>query len=139
VTDHLVDGTVVTIDPNVAITSGKGVAAADKGVPQTYALSKGQVIQFMEREELAGSPLQSNKPIGVWGGMNTRIDLMRHNFEKQGNCDNGHVLALVRESWRGWEVRWAHKSPRGWSRAARGYGFPARSLASTSDKGRRRW
>ena len=62
------DGTQVTINPVAAIAGGTGVAAGPKGQPTTYALSKGQVLQFTQDAPLDGSILQSNIPIGVWGG-----------------------------------------------------------------------
>src|SRR5262249_32646395 len=46
-----------------------GVPPAAKGTPQTYSLSKGQFLEIQQQEELTGSPIQSNKPIGVWGLM----------------------------------------------------------------------
>jgi hypothetical protein len=62
------DGTSVTINPVAAITGGPGVAAAASGSPQTYNLDKGQVLQLTQSAELGGSLVQSNLPIGVWGG-----------------------------------------------------------------------
>ena len=61
------DGTTVTISPTAAIQAGSGVAGTGKGQPATYNLSKGQLLQFTQDDELTGSPIQSNKPIGVWG------------------------------------------------------------------------
>ncbi len=60
------NGTTVTISPTAAIVAGTGVAATAKNVPKTYNLNKGDVLQFTQDEELAGSPIQSNYPIGVW-------------------------------------------------------------------------
>lgn len=62
------DGTNVTIRPALAIVAGAGVQAAPIGQPKTYALSKGQVLQFTQNDELTGSPIESNKPIAVFGG-----------------------------------------------------------------------
>ena len=62
------DETTVTINPGVNIVGGPGVPGAPAGVPQTYALQKGQVLQFTQEQGLVGSPIQSNKPVGVWGG-----------------------------------------------------------------------
>jgi hypothetical protein len=62
------DGTQVTINPVAAITGGTGVPAAAKGTPTTYPLNKGQVLQLTQDQPLDGSILQSNYPIGVWGG-----------------------------------------------------------------------
>jgi IgGFc binding protein len=79
------DGTTVTISPSVTIQAGNGVPGTGKGVPQTYSLSRGQVLQFTQNEELIGSPIQSNKPIGVWGGTSClSIDV------GSAACDSAH-------------------------------------------------
>jgi hypothetical protein len=64
----LADNTKVTIKPVTAILAGGGVAGAQQGSPTTYTLSKGQVLQVTQNLELTGSPIQSDKPVGVWGG-----------------------------------------------------------------------
>ena len=66
------DGTTVTVLPSTNITAANGVAGATKGTPVTYAINKGQTIHLMELpdnagNDLSGSIVQSNKPIGVWG------------------------------------------------------------------------
>ncbi len=65
-----VDGTMVTITPVAAITGGTGVAAAGTGMATQYALAAGQVLQFEQTAELAGSVISASAPIGVWGGAN---------------------------------------------------------------------
>jgi hypothetical protein len=62
------DDTTVTISPTAAIVGGPLVDPAPKGQPVTYKLARAQVLQLTQNEELIGSPIQSNKPIGVWGG-----------------------------------------------------------------------
>jgi hypothetical protein len=62
------DGTTVTISPTAAIVGSATVAATGKGQPHTYNLNHGDVLQFEQDAELIGSPIQSNKPVGVWGG-----------------------------------------------------------------------
>ena len=62
------DNTQVTISPTAAIVGGAGVAATAKGVPHTYSINRGQVLQFTQDAPLAGSVIQSSGPIGVWGG-----------------------------------------------------------------------
>ena len=62
------DGTNVTITPSAAIDGGAGVAAGTQGMPTVYTLNKGQVLQFTQAAELGGSIIQSDQPIGVWGG-----------------------------------------------------------------------
>lgn len=65
------DGTSVTISPSVDIVAGNGVAGTPKGTPATYTLGKGQLLQFTQAMSLEGSVIQSNVPVGVWGGMTT--------------------------------------------------------------------
>jgi hypothetical protein len=60
--------TQVTINPANAIVGGNGVAAAAKGAATSYKLDRGQVLQFTQDAPLAGSIIQTSKPVGVWGG-----------------------------------------------------------------------
>jgi len=60
--------TMVTIKPTAAIAGGNGVAPVPINQPHTYALNAGEVIQIKQDEELNGSIIQSNVPVGVWGG-----------------------------------------------------------------------
>jgi IgGFc binding protein len=87
------DGTEVTINPTAAIVGGAGVAAGPASVPVTYTLSQGQVLQFTQTDELTGSIIQANKPIGVWGGASClNIDI------NTCCCDAAHQeLAPVKE------------------------------------------
>jgi hypothetical protein len=66
------DNTTVTVLPSTNITAANGVAGATKNTPVTYSINKGQTIHIMELpdnggNDLSGSIVQSNKPIGVWG------------------------------------------------------------------------
>jgi IgGFc binding protein len=66
------DGTKITLLPSTNITAANGVAGASKGVPVSYTINKGQTIHLMEfpdnsGNDLSGSIVQSNNPIGVWG------------------------------------------------------------------------
>lgn len=80
------DGTNVTINPTVAIVGGGGVDAAPKGAPKTYALARGQILQFAQDQELTGSAISSDKPIGVWGG-----SICATINEQEGSaCDTTH-------------------------------------------------
>ncbi len=62
------DGTTVTILPVVAIVGGSGVQPAAANTPTTYNLNKGQYLQLSQPAELTGSVIQSNYPVGHWGG-----------------------------------------------------------------------
>jgi hypothetical protein len=79
------DGTDVELSPTVAIVGGKGVAGAGAGVPTVYSLNAGQVLQIQQDTELNGTPIKSNKPIGVWGG-NSCMNI----GTKDQACDSGH-------------------------------------------------
>ena len=79
------DATQVTILPKVDIVGGAGVAAGVANKPVTYTLNHGQVLQLKQDAELSGSPIQSDKPIGVWGGISCfNIGL------SDCCCDSGH-------------------------------------------------
>jgi hypothetical protein len=62
------DGTTITIVPSHAIGGGSGVSPAGQNVPTMYTLNHGQVLQVVQGQRLAGSTIQSDKPISVWGG-----------------------------------------------------------------------
>ncbi|MBK8257461.1 MAG: IgGFc-binding protein [Polyangiaceae bacterium] len=62
------DNTTVTILPKVNIVGGTNVEPATANVKKEYTLQKGEFIQIEQPEELTGSPIQSDKPVGVWGG-----------------------------------------------------------------------
>jgi hypothetical protein len=79
------DGTEVTILPKVAIVPGSGVDGSSPNVPVTYKLAAGQYLQITQPTELTGSPIQSNKPVGIWGG-STCLNVLPH----EAACDSAH-------------------------------------------------
>jgi hypothetical protein len=62
------DATTITVLPKVAIAGGAGVAPAPAQTPVRYALDRGEMIQISQPDELTGSPVESDKPIGLWAG-----------------------------------------------------------------------
>ncbi|MFH0901643.1 MAG: IgGFc-binding protein [Pseudomonadota bacterium] len=79
------DHTSVTIAPVAAIEGGPDVEGALARTPKSYHLSRGEVLQFAQDAELAGSPIESNRPIGVWSGascINIPVDKVA--------CDTAH-------------------------------------------------
>ncbi len=62
------DGTQVTLLPRVAVEGGKEIPEGEANKVLTFSLNKGQYAQITQSEELTGSPIQSNKPIGLMAG-----------------------------------------------------------------------
>jgi hypothetical protein len=61
------DDTQVSMLPTIDIVAGSGVAGGPAGVPQTWTLAKGEVLQFLQAS-MTGSPIESTKPIALFGG-----------------------------------------------------------------------
>ncbi|WP_156338725.1 IgGFc-binding protein [Chondromyces crocatus] len=61
------DGTEVNLLPGVNVVGGNGIPATVAGTMATYSLDKGRFLQITQPEELTGSPISSNHPVGVWG------------------------------------------------------------------------
>jgi hypothetical protein len=64
----LEDNTEVTIRPTAAIVTGGGIKGTTQGAPITYTLSAGEYIKLEQVDDLIGSPIEANKPVGSWGG-----------------------------------------------------------------------
>jgi hypothetical protein len=62
------DDTKVTILPKVDVHEAPGVPGAKKNVPVTYTLQQGQHLQITQTLELTGSPVQADKPVGLFAG-----------------------------------------------------------------------
>ncbi|OJY16898.1 MAG: hypothetical protein BGO98_11995 [Myxococcales bacterium 68-20] len=62
------DDTQVTMRPNVHIVGAVGLEGATKNQPKTWTLSRGEVLQFVQIDSPAGSPIEANKPVGLFGG-----------------------------------------------------------------------
>lgn len=62
------DDTEVRLRPNVNLTGGEGVKATAAGDTLSVKLARGDVLQITQNEELTGSPIESSKPVGVFGG-----------------------------------------------------------------------
>lgn len=60
--------TEVTVVPTADIVSRNGVDASMAGTPVTYRLQRGQHLQLVQWDELTGSTVTANKPIGMVGG-----------------------------------------------------------------------
>ena len=79
------DNTAVTLLPKVAVVGGTGVAGSPANTPVVYTLNAGEYVQLSQDQELTGSPIQSDKPIGVWGGASCLNVL-----PMDGACDSAH-------------------------------------------------
>jgi hypothetical protein len=83
------DATTVTMVPRVNVTGGGGLPGGPANTPMTFTLNRGQVAQFLQLERLAGSVLQSDKPVSVWGGASC-MNIPSGNVA----CDAGHQQLL---------------------------------------------
>jgi len=89
------DNTTITIRPKSNITAGGGLAAGTANTPYMFTLAKGQYAQFTQLAQMSGSPISSDKRIGVFGG---------HQIMSVDRCCGDHgeqMLAPVRAL--GWE------------------------------------
>jgi hypothetical protein len=62
------DGTQISIVPTADITAASGVVGDTKNTVGKYNLNAGQLLRFQQPTDLTGSIVQSNFPIGSWGG-----------------------------------------------------------------------
>lgn len=62
------DETDVTVAGSATILPGPEVEGAPMGTPQTYRLNRGDVLQFAQSEQLAGSRVEASKSVAVLGG-----------------------------------------------------------------------
>ena len=60
--------TEVTIIPKRDVQDGRGIIGTAAGVPATYRLERGQILQLAQNEELSGSIVTSTKPTAAFGG-----------------------------------------------------------------------
>lgn len=82
------DGTTVTVFPNVSLPGGGGVAPAAKDYPTTYNLSAGEYLQWQDSQDMSGTILQSNQPIGFFGGLGYAC--YSDSTSTGGGCDSAH-------------------------------------------------
>jgi len=82
------DGTTVTVLPNVALPSGSNVSAAPANTATTYTLDAGEFIQWQDSNEMSGTVIQSNNPVGFVGG--TTYDCYSSSTSTGGGCDSAH-------------------------------------------------
>ncbi|WP_437985939.1 IgGFc-binding protein [Sorangium sp. So ce117] len=86
------NGTDVTILPKVDVVGGTNVEPASSGVAKTYTLNAGEFLQITQKEELTGSPIESTKPVGVFGAHACMVVP-----NTTGDCDSGQQqIAPVR-------------------------------------------
>lgn len=62
------EATEVRIRSTVTINAGYGIDEVLPGQVHSWTLSKGEVLQINQFEELTGSAIESDKPIGLFGG-----------------------------------------------------------------------
>ncbi|AKU95525.1 hypothetical protein AKJ09_02189 [Labilithrix luteola] len=88
------DDTEITLFGSVPVEAGRDVEAAEKSIPHTYRLSRGEVLQFAQKEDLLGSRIVSKKNFAVFGGH----ECMRIPQQVDA-CDAGQLQLLPVRSW----------------------------------------
>lgn len=83
----MADGTHVTMLPTVAVQGGGGVPSGPANQQLVITLNKGQHAQISQQEDLTGSVLQADKPIGFMAGQ----QCMRAPFGV-AYCDHGEQM-----------------------------------------------
>jgi hypothetical protein len=85
------DNTQVTVFPNVSLPSGNiggTVAAAPANQATNYNLNAGQYIQWQESNDMSGTIISSNNPVGFFGGLG--YDCYTSTTSTGGGCDSAH-------------------------------------------------
>jgi hypothetical protein len=85
------DNTQITVFPNVSLPSGTiggNVAAAPANQSTTYTLNAGQYIEWQEANEMSGTIISSNNPVGFFGGLG--YDCYSDTTSTGGGCDSAH-------------------------------------------------
>lgn len=62
------DDTEIRLRPQVDVRDGKGVSGAIRGSVARWTLKRGEVLELAQPESLAGSPIESSRPIAIFGG-----------------------------------------------------------------------
>lgn len=82
------DNTTVQVAANVNLPSGTSVAAAPKGATTTYTLNAGDFVQWQDSQEMSGTVISSDKPVGFTGGLG--YDCYSSATSTGGGCDSAH-------------------------------------------------
>jgi hypothetical protein len=70
------ENTVITLVPNVTLPSGMvggSVSSAAEGVVTRYLLGAGQYIQWQDSDEMSGTVISSDHPVGFIGGLGSEF------------------------------------------------------------------
>ncbi|MDB5212322.1 MAG: hypothetical protein JWO86_249, partial [Myxococcaceae bacterium] len=62
------DDTEIKMRPTVDVKDGVGVSGSPHGFVGTWTLKRGQVLELSQLDSLAGTPVQTNHPVAVFGG-----------------------------------------------------------------------
>jgi hypothetical protein len=62
------DDTQIKMRPPVDIKDGVGVNGSPRGFVGTWTLKRGQVLELSQVSSLAGTPVETNHPVAVFGG-----------------------------------------------------------------------
>jgi IgGFc binding protein len=87
-----VDGTQVTVYPNVDLPSGTGVVAAPANTKTTYTLATGEYVQWQESNDMSGTIISATQPVAFMGGQ--AYACYKDLTSLGGGCDSTHQQVL---------------------------------------------
>jgi IgGFc binding protein len=90
------DDTEVRIRPNDDLIALPGGTASADGRTKVYNLARGEILQITQPRALVGSPIESDKPIGMFGGSTCTIYPSR---QMTSYCDVSHQQIPPLRAW----------------------------------------
>ncbi|MBX3197228.1 MAG: IgGFc-binding protein [Labilithrix sp.] len=129
------DDTEVRILPNDDLIELPGGRTASDGRTKIYDLAKGELLQITQTGEMVGSPIESNKPVGVFGGSTC---LKFPTTWESCCCDVAQQQIPPVRAWgsryvaAGYESRWALRHGKGTATSVKPESVPWRLIGTAS-------
>lgn len=101
------DDTTVSMKPVADIADGNGVVGVAAGRVKSWTLQKGEVLQLVQEDDLTGSIVSSDKPVGLFGGAYCSFvpstwwacDLMQQQIPATSQWGHEYAVAPFRPRW----------------------------------------
>ncbi len=101
------DDTTVAMRPVADVSDGIGVVGVAAGRVKTWKLQRGQVLQLAQNDDLTGSVVSADKPVGLFGGAYCSFvpstwwacDLMQQQIPPPSQWGHEFAVAPFRPRW----------------------------------------